>query len=514
MSDQIIRFRVFRFDPAVEEEPHYDDYDVPYVPKMRILDALNYIHEHFDGSLSYRYMCRASQCGSCTLMVNGRPGPACKIEVPIDGKEVVVEPLRIFPVIKDLVTDMERGYSRFEAARPYVERPSRPSRPEVVKAEEIEELKPLRSCIECWSCVAICPVVNEISDEYLGPMGMRKLAELSLDKRDILDRTSMALAEGVYNCTTCKNCWTVCPQEIRVPEKAIEKLRAMAIKKGLAPLPPHKVAIASIRNYWNPWMAPRAQRVRWAKPLDLPERGETMFFAGCSPSLLKQNLAVGAIKILRHLGEDVGYLSKEERCCSSPLLRVGETALFEEMAKANIEAMRKAGAKRVVVTCAGCYKAWKEDYHDHFGELGFEVLHISEVIERALKEGRIKLKEAEVNRCTITYHDPCHLGRAGGVYEAPRFALASVPGIRLVEMERNRENSACCGSGGGVKTARPSLSITIGSTRLRMVQATGANEVVSCCPWCEQNLEDSIKAGGYPAWRVRDLVDIISAALE
>jgi fumarate reductase (CoM/CoB) subunit B len=509
----MISVKVLRCDPTVDASPHFETYLVPYTERMRVLDALNYIHEHLDGTLAYRWVCRAAQCGSCTVMVNGRPGPACKTEVPRVAEELVIEPLRNFPVIKDLVVDADGALGRFEAIRPYVERGESAPRPERLMPADVEELKPLRSCIECLGCLAACPVVTEISDEYLGPMGLRKLAELSQDRRDSVDRVSSALAQGVYSCTTCKSCWAVCPQEIRVPEKAVEKLRAMALRRG-APLPPHKVAIASIRNYWNPWMAPRAQRAKWSKPFALPARCETMFFAGCSPSLLKQDLTEGVARIFQAMGEPLGYLGKEERCCSSPLLRVGEVGMFEEMARANIDSMRRAGAERVVVTCAGCYKAWKEDYVEHFGDLGFEVLHISQVLEGAISSGRLRLKAVPENERVVTYHDPCHLGRAGGIYEEPRKVLSSVPGMKVVEMRLNRADSVCCGSGGGVKTARPALATSIGARRVDMIGETNAQEVVSCCPWCEQNLEDSIKASGSKAYRVRDMVAIVCAALE
>jgi heterodisulfide reductase subunit D len=124
------------------------------------------------------------------------------------------------------------------------------------------------------------------------------------------------------------------------------------------------------------------------------------------------------------------------------------------------------------------------------------------------------LKEVRENQVTVTYHDPCHFGRAGGIYDPPRKVLESIPGVKLVEMSRIRENSACCGSGGGVKTARPNLATTIGATRLEMVRETSADVIVSCCPWCEQNIEGSIKAGDFPGWKVRDMVDMVAAALE
>jgi heterodisulfide reductase subunit D len=142
------------------------------------------------------------------------------------------------------------------------------------------------------------------------------------------------------------------------------------------------------------------------------------------------------------------------------------------------------------------------------------VLHVSQVLEDAMTSGRLRLKAVPENQVAITYHDPCRLGRAGGIYEPPRWVLSAVPGIRLRVLSRNRENSACCGSGGGVKTAKPNLAASIGARCLDMVRETNAQEVVSCCLWCEQNFEDSIGSTGSRAWKVRDLVDIVSAALE
>jgi len=238
-----------------------------------------------------------------------------------------------------------------------------------------------------------------------------------------------------------------------------------------------------------------------------------MFFAGCSPSILRPDQASAVARIFAAMEEPIGYLGKEERCCGSTLLRIGEENLFMEMARANLDAMRKAGARRVVVTCAGCFKSWKEDYPERLGPTGIEVVHVSELIEQALDSGKLLLRPVPENERRVTYHDPCHLGRAEGVYEPPRKVLASVPGIRLVEMAFNRENSACCGSGGGVRTARPALSASIGAKRVQMAEETGASEVISCCPWCEQNLEDCIKASGRSGLKVRDLVEVVAAAV-
>lgn len=507
-----VEVRVLRSDPSADEGPHFQAFLVPYIEGMRVLDALNYIHDHLDGTLAYRWVCRTAQCGSCSVTVDGRPGPSCSTEVPSGAKSIAIEPLRAFPVIKDLVVDMDRAYSRFMGARPFLENGNDVIGHHTINPVASADLRSFRSCIECWSCVAACPVVHEAQDAFLGPMGLRKLAELDSDGHDSLDRVAAAVDDGLYRCTTCRSCWSVCPQEIEVPGKAIEKLRARAVDHGKVP-PAQKAASSSVRNYWNPWTAPRAQRAAWAKRLELPSKCRTMLFAGCSPSLLKPGIARSTAMIFAAIGEPLGYLGMEERCCGSPLIRAGDVKTFEEMARGNIQSMRRAGAERVVVACAGCYLAWKKDYPSCLGELDMEVRHVSEVIAEALDEGRLKLKAVPENDASVAYHDPCHLGRAGGVYEAPRSVLARVPGIRLVEMARNRQDAECCGAGGGVKAVEPSLSLAIGRRRVADAAHVDAGVIASCCPWCEQNLQDAAKALGDGDLRARDLVEIVAAAL-
>jgi fumarate reductase (CoM/CoB) subunit B len=447
-------------------------------------------------------------------MVNGVPRLACKSPVPAGIGEVVLEPLRNFPIVKDLVVESEKGRETRSAFTAHLKRASPVVRPEMIRQGEIVGVRELRSCIECWSCVAACPVVEALAGEFDGPATLRRLSELSQDKRDTLDRTATALASGLYNCTTCESCWKVCPQDIRLPEKAIGKLRSIAAASGAGPLPVHKVLVKSITNYWNPWMAPRSQKAGWAKAFSLPSKGRTLFFAGCSASLVRQNIATSSVMCLSALGEEVAHLGKEEPCCLSPVLRVGDDETFERMARKNIELVRRSGAERLVVACAGCYKAWGSDYPDRCEELGFEVVHISEVLDEALKEGRLRMRDEPTNHVDVAYHDPCHLGRAMGVYEAPRRVLSAVPGLRLTEMEMNRENALCCGSGGGVKTAKPSLSLAIGAKRLSMADRAGCHQIVSCCPWCEQNLDDCQVSVGAVGMASIDLVEIVARALE
>ncbi len=506
---------VQRFNPDVDGEPYYVEYEVPFQQGMRVLDALHYIHDHIDGTLSFRWICRAGQCGSCGIRINGKAGLACQEEL-FDTGVTTLEPLALFPVVKDLVVDLGEGYERLYASEPYLKREGATEKdvPQLTQ-EDVTSLKDFRNCIECWCCVSTCPVANSVWDDYFGPIVMRKLCELDLDGRDLADRVKIALDEGLYHCTTCRNCWAVCPEHIEIPEKAVEKLRAHAVASGQGPLEGHKTLVRSIQNYKNPWVMPRARRARWAKGMGLPASGELMFFAGCSPSLLLgDRLPKNVVTVLKRLGMEPAYLGKEELCCGSPLLKVGEEAAYLALAKENIELMKSRGVKTIVTTCAGCHKSWATDYKEFFGDFGIEVRHVSELLWDAYQAGMFTFRDLPENHVTVSYHDPCHLGRGTGVYDAPRNLINAVPGMRLVEGERIRENSHCCGSGGGVKTAKPEVALEVGKARIRLFEELEPHYLITCCPWCEQHLDDSIAYAKSQLGTTRDLIEIVERTME
>jgi Fe-S oxidoreductase len=391
--------------------------------------------------------------------------------------------------------------------RPYVEQLDKPQVPYTVQQDVIEPFREFRKCIECWSCIAACPAIMEASRDFAGPTLIRQLARLELDPRDVLDRVTIAMQEGLYHCTACGNCRAVCDKNIEMLGKAIEKLRSLAVARGIGPLPEHKPLTASINNYWNPWQSPRSARARWAKKLDLPDEGETVFFAGCSPSLLLDGMSRGVVELYRALDEPLAYLGKKEHCCGSPLMRIGDLAMFEEMAQANLDEFKKAGAKRVVTTCAGCYKTLKNDYPKVFDDIGVEIVHVVEVAADAITDGRLKVKRQKV-KGEVTFHDPCHLGREGGVLDAPRVVMEALFGDDFVEMARHGENSLCCGSGGGVKTAYPDMATNIGGVRLNQALDAGASMIYTDCPWCLQNLRDSASKH-YIDVEINDLIELL-----
>jgi heterodisulfide reductase subunit D len=378
-------------------------------------------------------------------------------------------------------------------------------------------------CIGCGSCLLQCPVYDVLGPEYgtpghLGGVGVCAASSLAVSgglssrprpslrgsSQEGETRLAASVEAGLPFCTTCAVCTERCPVSLEVP-KLIEELRARATDGGLLPLEEHQPLISSIRNYANPWMQPRSGRARWAKGLGLEGRdaATAIFFAGCSLSYLEGEVARASIRLLKAVGIEPLYLGSEERCCGSPLLRIGEVELYEQLARENIELFRESGVPEIITLCPGCLKALR-DYRERFGEFDLEVRHISEVLAQAVADGKLTLKSPEP--IIATYHDPCHLGRGCGIFEEPRKVLAAIEGLELVEMERNRLYAACCGSGGGVKTAFPELAREIGRKRAEMARQAGADLVITSCPWCEQNLGESIE--------VKDLVEVIAECLQ
>lgn len=325
------------------------------------------------------------------------------------------------------------------------------------------------------------------------------------------------MVEAVFTCTSCGHCQANCyPIKELQPMNAGLALKRHLVRQGRGPLEPHRVLIQSILNYDNPWMSPRSARAKWAsklKPLRIKnaseEKVDVLYFPGCNDSYVPGlvDVARTTARILDAGGVDFGILGAKERCCGSTAFRVGALEMFETYKKANIEQLNRLGIQSLVTACAGCYSTFRNEYK---GQLDFEVLHIVEFIARLLEEGRLSFRRATSKR--VTYHDPCHIGRYGGIYDAPRRVLANLPGVDFREMYRIREYSFCCGSGGGVKTAFPELALETARSRVREAMQVEAELIVSCCPFCEMNLADAAQAEpGGP--EVVDLIELVSKAL-
>ena len=362
-------------------------------------------------------------------------------------------------------------------------------------------------------------------------------------KSDYTDR----VLDIVYKCQTCGSCdvsCKICRYNLEPLETWFE-LRAKLVEDGQS-LPQHAAIIDSLRKEHNMILKPNAERGQWAEGLDVKrlnaEKAEVVFYAGCRFSYDEelQKVARTAVTLLKNAGVDVGIMGKEEVCCGGRAFQMGYQEEFTKCAESNIEAWTKAGMKTVVTSCPDCYHAFKRLYPGRVGS-NFEVLHTVEFIDQLIKEG--KLKFTKTIPMTVTYHDPCHLGRQGepyvpwkgkekkirgqivvyeprkpryngawGVYDPPRDVLKSIPGIELIEMERIREYAWCCGAGGGVREAYPEFSNWTAKERIEEAKATGADAIVSACPWCERNFIDAINTTGDKI-KVFDIAELVQQAI-
>ena len=328
---------------------------------------------------------------------------------------------------------------------------------------------------------------------------------------------SERLQHIIYTCTLCGSCQALCnPTKDLEPTNASVALREHAVREGWGPLPEHEPLIKSILNYDNPWLQPRAARVKWAKRgkgLKIKdaakEEVEVLYYPGCTASYDPeiQPVAREVVRLLDAAGVDFGILGKNEICCGSTILRVGDRQNFEKMRAKNTASLNATSAKTIVTACAGCFSTLRGEYTD---DLEANVLHIVEFVDELIREGRLK-PTREVPR-KVTYHDPCHLGRYCGVYDAPRNILESISGLRFEEMERIREWAWCCAAGGGVRTAFPEeMAKWAAGLRLEEAADTGADTLVTACPFCEQNLGESAKASG--GLEVVDILKIVAEAV-
>lgn len=356
------------------------------------------------------------------------------------------------------------------------------------------------------------------------------------------------LLEIVYQCQMCGGCDISCKfsRDMEVLEPIYE-FRTKCVEDGQL-LPAHMLTIDGLRKEDNMMQRPKADRGKWAEGLDVKDitkdKAQVYYHAGCRYSYDEElwKAARGAVTLLREASVDVGIAGEEETCCGGRAYELGYVGETVKYAEHNMEMQRQAGFKTLVTSCADCYHAFKVLY-DKLGKLNkeVEVLHITEYLERLIKEGKIKPTKKVPIR--VTYHDPCHLGRLGepyihwegvekkilgqlivydppkefrrgtyGVYQPPRAVLKSIPGLSLVEMERIKEYAWCCGSGGGVKDAFPDFAIWTATERIKEAKATGAEALVTACPWCQRNFMDSIEQTG-DSFEVYDIVELVQQSI-
>ena len=327
-----------------------------------------------------------------------------------------------------------------------------------------------------------------------------------------LDEITPELKEVIYTCTNCLMCQELCgvrndgygPWEITVAMR--EEITA---RDG--PLAAHRALYEGIQKHNNPWAQPQSERGHWADGLNLKKVGAgnapTLLFAGCSADRPSGRAgAIALAKIMQAAGEDFAILGEDEKCCGLFAYDLGFRAEYDRLAGENLATIRNAGIRNVVVACGSCQRIWRE-HAKKPGAQDVHVLHGAEFVADLVRAGRVKFTQA-LNK-TVTYHDSCHLGRGCGVYDAPRAILASLPGVALVEMERNRRWAWCCGGGGGVPEAYPELAQWNAADRLREAKETGAELILTSSALCQRSFARCSES----PLATQDLLDFVCQAL-
>ena len=332
-------------------------------------------------------------------------------------------------------------------------------------------------------------------------------------------KLSQEISDVIFQCTLCGLCEEVCfnsqSESFDFPLHNImdhvntyEALRADLVEAGFpieSQVPMNKAMVELL----NPYERDNKEKLTWTNELDFKiknaytEDAETLYFVGCTSALTPQiqQVAIASAKLFNKLGIDFSIFGEREVCCGSVGMRTGDRKSFEKVAEQNVDLFKERGIKRIVTSCAGCYRTFKKDYGEKLE--GIEILHTVEFLNDIISTKGVQLKNLDIK---TTYHDPCHLGRHMGVYDAPRDLLNKIS--TMTEMKTNRVGAMCCGAGGGVKKGFPELSMEMAINRVKEAEETGAEYIVSTCPFCWRNLSDAIESTG-SNMKMMDLVELL-----
>ena len=369
------------------------------------------------------------------------------------------------------------------------------------------------SCAQCGYCIEVC-------DQYYGRQWESETARgrwyflrQYLEGKAEFNQTML---DSFLLCTTCQRCNQVCQVQIPI-QQMWDQMRGLVIhEKGYHTFPGFEMMGSSFTRESNIWAGGREEKVNWLPDDVLPlEKGKTAYWAGCTASYVENDIAQNAVHILKEGGIDFTYLGKDEACCGIPFYAAGKWDLFAKAVEHNITELNKRGVEEVIISCPGCWVTLNHYYREWAPKLGLEynvkVRNITEVTADLVREGKLKFKHTPKDGGRLTYHDPCHIGRHGGIYEPPREVLNAIPGVELVEMEHNRVDGLCCGSVLS-RVGRPPAADAIGAFRIAEAEAVKADVVVTACPCCEVQLRVGARFKKSPV-RILDWSDIVAEAL-
>jgi len=417
-----------------------------------------------------------------------------------------------------------------------------------------KDLLDLDACTECGRCTSVCPantvgkelsprdIILQLRDlmhaEFrISNFGLRNKeitsneqspttqdagaqtspsntdqSEIRNSKSAIIGAVPATSPASLWQCTTCAACMEACPVFIEQMPKIVDMRRHLVMEEADFP-DSMQEAISSLEKRGHPFSGTQATRVDWAEGLNVKhvseaKDAEVLLWVGCGGALVERNQKVtrATAQLLAQAGVNFAIMGREEKCSGDPARRIGNEFLFEMLAKENVAKLNKYDVKKVVTACPHCFNTFRNEYPQYGGR--FEVYHHSEYLAKLVSDGRLK-PQTESDR-TITFHDPCYLGRQNGVYDAPRTLVTISSRQAPVELERSREKSFCCGAGGGMSFVEEPPDQRVNQERAREILETGADTVAVGCPFCMTMLEDGINARkGSRDVRVMDVSELL-----
>jgi len=373
---------------------------------------------------------------------------------------------------------------------------------EVIKESGGEAFK---LCYQCGLCDTVCPWnrVRNFSMRQLVRQAAFGLTEIEV--------------EDIWLCTTCGICPQLCPRDVKQIESGVS-LRRIATEYGVFPpcAKPVSAVSASLAGEGNPLNEERKKRSLWAEGHSVKtftEGTEFLYFPGCylcyDPRLVK--VARATANLLNLAGTDFGILGSKLNCCGESIRKTGNEELFKRLARENIKSFIENGVKKILVSSPHCFHTFKNEYPEFM--VNFEVVYISKYLLELIGEGKLALSKEYKKK--VTYHDPCYLGRHNGIYDEPREALKKVPGIELIEMANSREESLCCGGGGGRIWMETPKGERFSDLRVEQAVVAGAEVLVTSCPYCITNFEDSrLNLEESEVLEIKDITEILWETVE
>jgi Fe-S oxidoreductase/nitrate reductase gamma subunit len=391
-----------------------------------------------------------------------------------------------------------------------------------------KQLLDLDACTNCGRCQDACPAWA--TGKPLSPrkvvqdlkVHMLKAVNLQANQtEDVPTLVGEAPNEAeIWACTTCGACQETCPVYVEHIVKIIDLRRNLVMTLSKMP-ETAQLMLRNMQSRGHPWAGIQSLRLRgdWTSGLELKllaegDSANTLFWVGCTGALAERNVAatLSMTRVLKAAGVDFAVLGEAETCCGDPARRAGYEFQFQIMAEQNIEIFKSHNIKEIITACPHCYNTIKNEYPKYGGD--FKVVHYTQLIADLIGQGKLKLTNGLNSK--LTYHDPCYLGRYNSVYLEPRRILQAIPKTKLVEMERSRNTGFCCGGGGGHMWIEEQPGTTkINQMRLEDAIKTGAETVVTACPYCLQMFEESIEHKEMKdSMKAKDLAEIVEAAMK